>query len=220
MIAMSSEDFSIFTLRIRFPKTPKKKTERKLYKDKLESWIKQEKNTMPFKKEEISKTHIRLVNDEFLFFADFGKPIQIILATKRPEKNWEKLNEIGNKIFSYLNTIMPQVVTEVRFESEYTTEEKKEKNLAKKIIGDSRIARISEIIKFPWNPLGLIFTWKTNSRRNLALCASIDKGNMLFFGSSSNWKNNIPLDAILKEKEEFLKFKDIINKLMEENLND
>jgi len=220
MIDMSSEDFNIFTLRINFPKTPKKKTKRKLYKEKLESWIKQEKNTMPFEKVKFSKTRIQLISDEFLFFADFGKPIQIILATRQPEKNLEKLNEIGNKIFSYLNTIMPQVVVEVEFESEYTIEEKKKRNLAKKVIGDSRIARISEIMKFPWNPIGLLFTWKTNSRQNLVMCASADKRNMIFWSSSSSWKNNIPLDAILKEKEEFLKFKDVISKLMEENLND
>jgi hypothetical protein len=193
---------------------------RTLYKDKLQAWLTDEKASMPFEKMKPSKSQIIILESkDFLFTADFRKKtLTMVFGVTDPLQNIEKLNEVSNKIFSYLNTIMPQEVKEVKVNTDFIVGTKGEANFSKRVIGDARIAKIAEITKIPWNPEAIIFEWKEGDRESLAMVGNIRAMEMILFASSFKWENSLPLDAMLLEKREFLKFEEMIKKVWKEEL--
>jgi len=213
---MSEED--LFTINLSFPRSPKATRTKNAYKEKIRSWLVEEKKSMPFEKMTSSKSQISLESRDFLLLIDFSKKITLVLGTRKPIQNLEKLNEISNKLFSYLNTIMPEEVKEVQVNTDIMITKRGETDFAKKVIGDIRIAKIGEIMKSPWNPLAVVFEWKTGMRHNLSMVGKFQSEVNLFLSSTFKWENNLPLDAIVIEKGEFLKFEEMINKITKEEL--
>lgn len=211
---MPLDDSSTFTLNMLLPKSSRSAETRQAHKKNLESWLNEEKKTMPFDKMKSSKTQLYLMSKDFLFLVAFQRKTTIVFATKKPTQNLEKLNEVSNRICAYINAIMPQEVKEVIVSSEFENTQEGQRDFAGKVIGDARIARVSEILKNPWKPLALVFEWNTNKRHNIAMCGQFRKEEGLFLSSTYKWENSLPLDVVITEKNEFLKLQEMVSNIL------
>lgn len=209
----------LFTVNLTFPKSTESRKARTLYQDKLQTWLEEEKASMSFEKMIPSKSQIRLESKDLIFSVDFSQKTMImILGTRNPLQNMEKLNEISNKIFSYLNTIISQEVKEIKVSVDFIVNKKGEIDFSKKVIGDARIARIAEIMKISWNPTAIVFDWKEGIRDNYAMVGKIKSREFFYFTSNFKWQNGLLIDAMLVEKNELLKFEEMVKKVWKEEL--
>jgi hypothetical protein len=215
---MPSDNSTEFTLNILLPKSSGSAETRSVYKNKLQAWLTEEKKTMPFEKMASSKTQVSLMSKDFVFLANFQKKTLIVFGAKKPMQNIDKLNDVSNRICAYLNTIMPQEVKEAEVTSDFSNIQKGKVNFAKKIIGDARMAKVSEILKIPWNPMALAFQWKADMRENIAMCGKFRTEEGLFLMSHFKWENNLPLDAVIAEKKEFLKLQEMVSTILKEEI--
>lgn len=214
---MSSMTNQYFMIKLKFPNMQKSQ-ENLAYLGKFKSWIQEEMKSMPFKKMKSTKHQITLQSKDFLLVLLSEKQMELVLAAKKPRENLNQLNDLSNKIFSYLNTTVPEGTKKVDVGTDLYLIEKGESNFAKKVIGDSRIAKICEITKSQWNPFGILYEWKTESRTYIAMIGGYGSENTLALSSAFTWQNGLPLDAIIVEKEELFKFEESVGKIMKGEL--
>lgn len=214
---MPSPTDQYFTINLKFPNMPKSQ-ENLAYLDKFNSWIQEEMKSMPIKKIKFKRQQIILQSKDFFIGLHFEKQMELVLSAKKPRENLDQLNTICNKIFSYLNTTVPEGTKKVDVGTDLFLTEKGESDFAKKVIGDSRIAKISEIIKSQWSPFGILYEWKIGDRTHIAMVGSYGSVHTIALSSAFKWENGLPLDAITVEKEELLKFEESVEKIMKGEL--
>lgn len=209
---------NLLKIRISFPNSPKYAKDRKAILKKLKAWIREEKESLSIEEVKFERNAVSLMREEFFWHAKFQKPISTFFAIRDPEKNIELANEFGNKILNYLKTILDKFA----FEAELTTDVEnysiKLEDLARKMIGESRLARINEITKKTLHPLGVIFEYEKDGRANMFMAASKNGDNALFAISSLSFKDTIPWDVVLSEYTEMKEFEQTISKLLEQEV--
>jgi hypothetical protein len=208
---MPKKPRDIFKMDIVFAKSLKAK-ETNLLKAKIEEWLQKEEKNLPFDESKFKKKELTLLSDPLFFLASFKKKVKIIVAAKDPEKTLEKLNDTCNKIFSYLNTIKPDSINEFNVLTQFMLTETRKATIVKKLVGDSEIAKFSELVKAQVNPVGILLEWKEKSRHYIVFEADSEERDLILF-SDFKWRDSIPIDSIISEKGELLKFKELINKL-------
>lgn len=152
--------------------------------------------------------------------ATFRKPISIILAIKDPEKNIELANTFGNKVLNYLKTILGKFARDASIETEIRNYPIKMESLARKAIGETRLAKINEIAKKTSDPVGVIFNYKENERDITFMVAHGDKRDeqILYVLSDFSFKDTIPWDAVLSEYNQINECKKVITSLLEQEV--
>ena len=215
---MSKVPPNILRIDIVFPKSPKYAKDRKSLLKKLKSWIREEKKSLSIQDTSFKPNSVSLSREEFLWVAKFRKPISTILAVRDPEKNIELANDFGNKVLNYLKTILGKFASGAEVTTDAENYSVKLEGLGRKIIGETRLARINEITKKTFDPLGIIFQYKKGERTNIFMAASRGDEHALFILSDFSFKDTIPWDTVLSEYNEIKECEQTIVKLLEQEV--
>ena len=213
---MSAETENRLTVTILFHKTPKKGVERGALFKKLRSLLKQERKSLPFENIEFDgRARVAvLAAKEFYSVISFLKPFTMTLIVTNPLKSIEKTNELANTLVNYMNTVLGEYAkgAEVRT-SEFSPWKKGKINLARKLIGERKIAKINESIKKTLDPFGLLFEFSSNGRKNIMVTALLEKRGSVLALSRYTYKNALPWDLLSSEHSNLLDCMRIIDKL-------
>jgi hypothetical protein len=204
---------------ISFPLAPKEKKEKLTAFSELLSLIADDKERLKVDlKPNKTKLEIILSSDEFGFGVYLKERVSVNIGVADPEKNIKKVNEIGNEILSFISTVLGEGATGSKIMTTTTTRDKGREsiNLSKKIIGDTRLAKINNKIKLQLNPLGIFFEYKLNERD--FLIGSLSNRTVEMFTSHKTYKDAIPLNVLLNEYHELKKPKKVMELLSDMEL--
>jgi len=159
-----------------------------------------------------------LESDEFMFIISFRQTPMLSIVILNPDKNIKTVNEVGNQVINFMNTILGEGATGSKVISVKTiSHPERMSNFCRKIISDVKIAKINKIVKQTLNPIGIFFEYKSGEKEFKFLTFSNKRTRSLLF-SQTTYKDKIPFDLIVKEYEELEKPTEIINKLIEAEL--
>lgn len=210
----SSEESALFV--IVFPKTKKTKVkERRTFYSKMKTVLEREKQALRIKDVSFDKESIAMEAEEFRGMIMFKKPIGIMLNVgKEIEKNKTRVNELGNKLTNYLNTIIGEYARDASVSTTLTISKKKGISLAKSFVEDATLAKINELVKKRLSPLGIVFEYASENRRNFVLhMYSESAGVVMGIISKYDCKGMLSWDFILEEYKNMEEAKDIVRKL-------
>lgn len=210
---------TFLSLAISFPKASKKAKDKEILFHKLLSILEENKESLPVEvKSKKRARSIVLDSEDFMFTISFGKrgsTTRIRVLMNNPEKNMELANEVGNKVFNYMNAILGGGALEPSVSSHKTIAyPKKIANLATKIIGEGRLAEISEEVKQTLSAGGVYFEYKVGEREfSFATVSNERYADVLF--SSITYKTKVPFDLLQTEYDELTNPMEIMKKLRE-----
>ena len=208
---MRTKEVEVFTINFEFSKIPLEQL--KTLRTKLERWLGEQKENLPFEKSKFGPSELRLESETFLFFATFSKGVKVIAGAQNPEKTIDTLNEVGNKIFSYLNTIMPESYKKGDVISHFTLVEEKELPIIKTIVNNSQIAQMSELMKAQVKPIAIVLSWKEGERSFVGFEAKGEKCTSFVVSAINKFTGDIPIDAVASQKEIFFKLKKALSQI-------
>ena len=214
MIEMAKRAETLLILEISFPKSPKKAAQRRELLKKMRSLIEQEGESLPFKDVTSKRNRINLTTEEFLSSVTFTKSLPVMILLKNPAENIEEGNKLGNTLVNYVNTIFGNYAKGAKVSSnEMTPWKKGQFNLARKLIGERKIAKINELIKKTLNPIGILFEYSVEDRTNVVLTVQRGEeiGSLVF--SDYTLKNTLPWDLISNEYAALVDCMKIIDKI-------
>ena len=222
MAKEKQKEETFLELEISFPKAPKKAKDKTTLFDKLLSLVEESKESLPVEVKSYKKRrHLILDSEEFRFDIFFGKRGSIVRTralVHTPEKNLDIANEVGNKVISYMNTILGEGATGSRVMSEKTIlYPKKTINLSRKIIGEGKIAKINEKVKRTLSPVGVFFEYKVNER-DFSFATFSNKKAVEALLSSITYKDKMPFDLLRTEHNKLSEPAGVVKKLIEEEL--
>lgn len=200
---------------IRFTRAPKSKKELGLLFDKMRSLVESMKKSfnLPNRMIEYEKRRINFYSKNSGFSVFFERPITIIGVIENPKKNIKVANKISNKIINFTSTVIGESAkyANVRASKKHFIP-KKSINLAKKMLGEARIAKINEATKLTLSPLMIAFEYKLKDYENLIMQISNDKVGYVV-SSTVTYKDGIPFDFLSIINEKLDKSEKIIKKL-------
>jgi hypothetical protein len=213
------EERTLAEFEINFPKAPKKVKEREVLFNKFFSLIEDGRESLPVKvKSHKRGRQIILDSDEFMFSISFGKTVSTKILVNAPEKNIDVVNEVGNKVINYMNTILGEKATNSHvILSKTILRPQKAVNLCKKLIGEPTLAKINETVKQTLNPVGIFFEYEFKEKYIAFSTLSNEKSAEGFF-SRSVYKDKIPFDLLRKEYDMLVSPAEIVKKLIEMEL--
>jgi len=204
---------------IRFPKSPKKAKDQAVLFNKFLSLIEESEESLPIKvKPKKRRRQAVLDSDEFMFAVSFRKPLLIKILVNDPEKNIAIVNEVGNKVLNYMNTILGEEATNAKIIlSKTIVYPQKTINLCKKMIGDQRLAKITEEVKQPMNVMGIVLGYELNGKK-LRFANIANDRNIEVLRCISTYKGKIPFNVLRKQYDELANLEEIVKKLTEMEL--
>lgn len=206
-------EFSIF-----FPKAPKKAEDKEALYSKFLSLVEENKELPVKVKSNKRKKRIILDSDEFMFAIYFGKTLSIRTLVNDPDKHIDTINGVGNKIINYMNIILGEGARNSTVNSAKTTYySKRIPNLSKKIIGETRIAKINEKVEQVLNPYAISFEYKLKEKE-FSFGSFSGKASVEALLSSTPYKDRIPFNFLRKEYDELIKPEELMKKLAEMEL--
>lgn len=173
---------------------------------------------MSIEEAKFERNAVSLIREEFIWRARFQKPISTFLVIRDPEKNIELANEFGNKILNYLKTILEKFAYEAKVNTTVENYSLKLEGLARKLIGETKLARINEITKKSFDPLGIVFEYEKDGRSNMFMAGSKGKASAFFVASSFSFKDTIPWDVVLSEYNEIKECEKTVTELLEQEV--
>ena len=191
----------IASLQIVFPMTKKKKLkERKNLFRKMKSLIERDKELLPTKDISTEKRTIVLEADEFGSAILFEKPISIqIIISKDREKNKNRVNDLANKLVNYANTILGESARKADVSTNCIFSQKKGINLARKVVEETRLAKINELTKKSLNPKGIMFGYTSDKHENIMIHLYHKERVAILIMSTCKYENTIPWDFTIEE---------------------
>lgn len=204
---------AIFKVQLTFPKSPKKAEERKALLDKVKAWIEEQKETSPFKKTETHRRMVYLEGDNSMFGVGFGKLMAARAAVIDPNLNLEAANELGNRVLAYVNVVLGERASGARVTTSLNKSSKRISRLPKALLGETRLAKLSEIAKKNLVVNGLIFSFDVDDRNVVSFVFGAKGMSTHYFGSSDKMESVIPLDLLKSEYAIFSKSEDVIERL-------
>jgi hypothetical protein len=215
---MSKAPPPLLRIDITFPNSPKHAKDRKSLLKKLKSWIREEKKMLSIEEISFERNSVSLSREEFFWAAKFQKPISTVLAVRDPEKNIELANDFGNKIMNYLKIILEKFAMSAELNTEMQDFSTKIEGLAKNLIGETRLARINEITKMSFLPLGIAFEYEKGERSTIFFAVGKEDVNALYITSSLSLKDTLPWDVVLSEYREIKECEQILTKLAKQEI--
>ena len=209
---------NILRIDFSFPNSPKYAKDRKSLLKKLKSWIREEKISLSIQKTSFERNAVSLMREEFFLGAKFRKPILTFLIIRDPEKNIKLANEFGNKILNYLKTILGKFAYDAEVNTTMENYSVKFEGLARKLIGESRLARINETAKKSFDPLSIGFEYEKDGRIIFFMVAAKKEASALFVSSSFSFKDAIPWDVVLSEYTEIKECEQLVAELLEQEV--
>jgi len=182
---------------ISFPNAPKSEKELELLFNKMRSLVKSV-SFGRYIKIGFKKRRINFFAKNFGVSVSFEK--RIIIAANVPnannKKNLEAANKISNKVINYTTTIIGEPAKYAKVYGDRThLIPKKITNLAEKILGEAKIAKINEITKIKLNPTIIGFDYKLKNQMHTILCLSNSKGAYSVI-SRITYRDTIPFDLL------------------------
>lgn len=199
-----------------FPKAKKTKAkERKSFCSKMKTVLEREKQALRIKDVSFNKESIAIETEEFQGGIIFKKPVGLMLnVSKDVEKNKTRVNELGNKLINYLNTIMGEYARDPRVSTTFMISKKKGANLAKNFVGEATLAMINELVKKTLSLRGIVFEHVSENRRNFIVHLYSEKeGAAVLIMTRYDCKGMLSWDFVLEEYKSLNESKDIIRKL-------
>ena len=201
---------------ILFPKAPRKGKDRKVLFNKFLSLVEESKESLLVEvKTNKRRKQVVLDSDEFMFLISFRKILSTKILVNDPEKNITTVNEVGNKVINYMNTILGDKATNSRVRcSKTTTHYRKTVNVCKKLLGEARLAKLSEAVEQPLKPIGIFMGYELKGRDiSFATATNKRSGEILF--CSSTYKDQIPFNFLRQEYDGLNHPAEIVKKLSE-----
>jgi hypothetical protein len=183
---------------VRFQKIKKK--DKDLAYAKFATLIEENKDVLPVKATvNHAKKRILLDAKDFAFEITFGKMILVNIMVNNPYENKAIVNEVSSKVINYLNTVLNEGANGARVAcSLMTITSKKKVNLAEKLLGEGRIARVNEIVGQSLKPLSIGFEYKLGEK-NFMLSLFSSKSSVQILASSTVYKDKMPFNLLEKE---------------------
>ena len=205
---------STVNFEIAFPLAPKEREVKQTAFNELLSLLAGDKERIKVDlKPDKENLRLFLNSDEFGFGIFFKERVSVSVSVSNPKKNIERVNEIGNKILSFINIVLGKGAAGSRIMTTITTidKEKESINLSKKIIGDTRLAKINNKVKLQLNPSGITLEYKLKDRD--FLIGSFSNRTLEMFTTHNSYKDVIPFDVLLSEYNELESSKKVIESL-------
>lgn len=180
----------------------KKKDKDKAYA-KFATLVQENKDVFPLKVIiNNAKKRVLLDAKDFAFEITFGKLILVNMMVNNPYENKAIADEVGGKVINYLNTILNEGANGARVVCNLmTTTPEKKTNLAAKLLGEGRIARVNEIVGQSLKPLSIGFEYKLGEK-NFMLSLFTSEFNVQIVASSTVYKDKMPFNLLEKEMAE------------------
>lgn len=200
---------------ITLPMTRKQKLkERKILLEKIKTLIERDRESLPTKDISYEKKTITLEADEFGCLISFSKPISIhMVVDKGFPKNKNRVNDLANKLVNYFNTVLGKSAKDAKMSASLISPTGKGINLARKVVEETRLAKINELTKKTFNPKGIMFEYTSDKRKNIIMHFYDEKGIFMAILSEFRYKDSIPWDFIQEEYKNLKESIDIIAKL-------
>lgn len=213
------ETTSAYQCIVYYTKQLKTKRDRDLAFRKFLSLLEEEKESLVACDIRVNKQRRRIILDseDSLFTFSFGKRPSTNIGVNDPEKNKASANQIGNKVVTYLNSILGDVAIGSKVASSKTLfHPMKQKNLAEKLLGVGRIAKINELVKQAVRPFSISFEYKLGEKNFIftSFCPS-EEGYGELIISGITYKDSLPFDLLDKEITELSNTEGIFKKLYE-----
>jgi len=183
---------------------------------KLVSFIEENKQTMPAKTRFLKRRKQLIIDStDFVLTLSFVKKIVFRIVINDPYRNKTRVNEIVNKIVSYINTFLGEKVMDARVFSSITFRSSKTDNLAKKLIGESKVAKICEFLQQTIEPIAVSFEYRIGEKDFYCSTITSEGRSTQLLGSHTVYKNKPPFNLVEKEIDELESPIGIIKRLME-----
>ena len=183
---------------VRFQEIEKKDSDQKYAK--FAGLIEENKDVFPSKViVNNAKKRVLLDAKDFAFEITFRKPILVNIMVNNPYENKAIANEVSSKVINYLNTVLNEGANGARVVcSLMTNTSSKKVNLAAKLLGEGRIARINEIVGQSLKPLSIGFEYKLGEK-DFMFSLFISGSNLQILASSTVYKDKMPFNLLEKE---------------------
>jgi len=183
---------------------------------KFAALIEENKNVFPSKVIVSSaKKRVLLDAKDFAFEITFGKRIAVSVMVNNPYENKVVANEVSSKVINYLNTVLNEGANGARvFCSLVTTISGKKINLAAKLLGEGRIARVNEIVGQSLKPLSIGLEYRIGEK-DFMLSLFTSELTIQMLASSTVYKDKMPFNLLEKEIGELDNPVSIIKRLSE-----
>lgn len=216
-MTMENGDTESIEIFLDFVKAPKEAKERQKFYDKINSLL--DENIKEFNNFKINKKKRRkeiiLSKDDYSFFVSFYDKTTLKFRVSEPDKNFKLANVFVNKIVNFLNIILGEYSKEAKLRCiKMDIIKTKQHNLAQKIIGNIRIAKINEEIKQTIKPVACTFEISKNDRE--FYFSHFSQGaNLHVIMSSYDYNDILPFDFFLIEYDEINKISKLLDEIIE-----
>jgi hypothetical protein len=203
------------TVQVVLPRTDNKKLEeRKLLFAKMKSLVEKDKELLPTKKITCKRNMMFLTADDFGAVISFDKPISLYIRVEKDlEKNKNRIKELANKLINYLNILLGESAKGATISSTLVVPTREGIDLPKKIVEETKLAKINEIAKKRLHPKGITFEYTSNEHENLVMYHYDKKVTLTVVMSSLEYKDLIPWDFTEEEYKNLKESIDIIGRL-------
>jgi hypothetical protein len=208
----TGESFAQFVIRFpRAKKTPK--TAEALFK-KLVNLLHEEKRSLHVKLQpDAEARRIVLDSDQFNFAISVMKTPSMRILVNNPRKTIKLVNDVGNKLLSYLSTLLGEGAKGSKVMSMVTViRPGMGTGITRKVLGDARIARLSEIAGQKLNPMGIGLEYESRDRE-FAIFIFSGKPGLEMILSKGGYRGEIPFNFLHQEYEHLTSPATVIKKL-------
>lgn len=206
-------------LSVSFPKSPKVAGDIEPLFGKMLSLIQEGEKSFPAKLIVKSKQkRIVLDADDFMFNISFSKGISVRILVSNPNKNLQTVNNMGNTLINFLNTVLGDFGTEAKVSIARTMSLEKPVNFARKIVGDVQMSRINEMTKEVLNPTAIMLGYKKGEREfSLSNFFSVEEGEN-FLSSNTVYKERLPFNLLQNEYDQLIDPSRVFSTLLQSEL--
>jgi len=136
--------------------------------------------------------------DEFEIRTKCLKKLSTEASIVNPDKNLDAVNHIWSSVINYINAVLGDAAKGAKIAtSKVTCKKEKPSNLSKKIIGETRLAKINENVKRSLSPLGIVFEYEHEGRRYTLALYSKRPAETVY--SYKTCEEQLPFDFIKME---------------------
>ena len=185
-----------------FPNSPEDTQSKIDIYDKLSKLIESfdRPQNVKFRSNRKKRSIVLLADDEFEIRTKCLKKLSTEVSLANPDKNLDAVNHIWSSVINYINAVLGDAAKGAKIAtSKVTCKEEKPSNLSKKIIGETRLAKINENVKRSLSPLGIVFEYEHEGRRYMLALYSKRPAETIY--SYETYKEQLPFDLINIEYE-------------------
>ncbi|HEY4675398.1 MAG TPA: hypothetical protein VIH48_05025 [Candidatus Bathyarchaeia archaeon] len=209
---------TVYECNIRFPSALKTEERDSIF-TKFNSFIQENREAFTAKiKLRKRIKQILFDSDNFMLIITLAKRMSFRAVINDPDKNKADINEIGNKIVSYMNTILSEKAVGAVVTSSITVRSTKTYDLAKKIVGENKIAKIGDLLRQTIQPISVAFEYKVGEKDFYVSSLTSGGQTLEICGSHTVYKDKLPFNLIEREISELDHPIQIVKKLIEMEL--